>query len=113
MKVDRIKKVVKRFHLTKKARGRKPGWCKTTQAEHSTSLACFKKVRQPLGSLVESSDVWRALPLALRHKITKRTAASRLLDSGYKIQAKVDAHWRRAEEADIGRSLKEFGDLRQ
>ena len=113
MKVDRIKKVVKRFHLAKKARGRKPGWRKTTQAEDGTILACFKKVRQPLGSLVESSDVWRALPLALRHKITKRTVANRLLESGYKIQAKVEAHLRRAEEADIGRSLKDFVDVRR
>ena len=54
-----------------------------------------------------------APPLALRHKITKRTVANRLLESGYKIQAKVEAHLRRAEEADIGRGLNEFVGLRR
>ena len=55
--VDTIKTVVKRFHLPRQARGRKPGRRKTTPAEDAKILACFQKVRRPLGSLVESRDV--------------------------------------------------------
>ena len=71
--VGRIKMAVKRFHNTKKSRGRKTGWRKTTPAEDAKIFSCFQKVRLPLGSLVEARDVWKALPPALRNRITMRT----------------------------------------
>ena len=57
-----IRWVVRNFHRVRKVRGRRPGWRKTTPAEDAKIFACFRKVRRPLGSLVESQDVWKALP---------------------------------------------------
>ena len=98
--VGTIKTVVKRFHLPRQARGRKPGWRKTTPAEDANILACFQKVRRPLGSLVESRDVWKALPATLRDKVTARTVANRLREKGYTMKDKLagDDHgeqWRK------------------
>ena len=53
-----IRKVVQRFQSPRQTRGRKPGWRKTTPAEDATMLARFRKIKRPLGSLVESRDVW-------------------------------------------------------
>ena len=55
---DTIRWVVRNFHRVRKVRGRRPGWRKTTPAEDAKIFACFRKVRRPLGSLVESQDVW-------------------------------------------------------
>ena len=63
-----IRTIVRRFHLARQVRGRKKGWRKTTAAEDARIFACFQKVRRPLGSLVESQDVWKALPATLRDK---------------------------------------------
>ena len=54
MGISRVKMAVRRFHLKRQARGGKVGWRKTTPADDATILACFKKVRQPVGSLVEA-----------------------------------------------------------
>ena len=53
--------VVKRFGKKKKKRGRKVGWRKTTPKEDQEIFVAFKRIRQPLGILVEASDVWKAL----------------------------------------------------
>ena len=76
--VRTIQKVVQKFHRVRKVRGRQPGWRKTTAAEDAKILACSRKIRCPLGSLVESLDVWKALPATLRDKVTARTVANRL-----------------------------------
>ena len=89
--VGRIKMAVKRFHCEKKSRGRKTGWRKTTPAEDAKIFSCFQKVRLPLGSLVEARDVWKALPPALRNRITMRTVLNRLREKGYMMQEK---QWR-------------------
>ena len=65
-----IRNIVRKFHRARQVRGRKKGWRKTTAAEDARILACFQKVRRPLGSLVESQDVWKALPATLRDKVT-------------------------------------------
>ena len=80
---------VKRFHCEKKNRGRKTGWRKTTPAEDAKIFSCFQKVRLPLGSLVEARDVWKALPPALRNRITMRTVLNRLREKGYMMQEKL------------------------
>ena len=74
--VRTIQKVVQKFHRVRKVRGRQPGWRKTTAAEDAKILACFRKIRCPLGSLVESLDVWKALPATLRDKVTARTVCT-------------------------------------
>ena len=87
--VGRIKMAVKRFHCEKKNRGRKTGRRKTTPAEDAKIFSCFQKVRLPLGSLVEARDVWKALPPALRNRITMRTVLNRLREKGYMMQEKL------------------------
>ena len=89
MGISRVKMAVRRFHLKRQTRGRKVGWRKTTPADDAAILACFKKVRQPLGSLVEAHDVWQALPVSLRNKVTMRTVANRLRDKGFSMQDKL------------------------
>ena len=69
-------------------RGRKRGWRKTTAAEDRQVLATFQKVRQPLGSRVDSRDVFNALPDALRQKICLRTVRERLRDKGFAMGEK-------------------------
>ena len=81
-----IRTIVRRFHRARQARGRKKGWRKTTAAEDARIFSCFQKIRRPLGSLVESQDVWKALPATLRGKVTARTVANRLREKGYSIQ---------------------------
>ena len=75
MGISRVKMAVRRFHLKRQARGRKAGWRKTTPAEDATIIACFKGVHQPLGSLVEAHDVWRALPASRRLSNSPATSA--------------------------------------
>ena len=89
MGISRVKMAVRRFHLGRQTRGRKVGWRKTTPVEDATILACFKRGRQPLGSLVEAHDVWKALPASLRNKVTMRTVANRLRDKGFSMQGKL------------------------
>ena len=84
-----IRTIVRRFHLARQVRGRKKGWRKTTAAEDARIFACFQKVRRPLGSLVESQDVWKALPATLRDKVTARTVANRLREKGYSMKGKL------------------------
>ena len=72
MPAGTIRSAVKRFLAVRRVRGRKEGWRKTTPAEDAKILAAFRKVRKPLGSLVEKNDVWKALPLALREKVFAR-----------------------------------------
>lgn len=62
MPAGTIRSAVKRFLAVRRVRGRKEGWRKTTPAEDAKILAAFRKVRKPLGSLVEKNDVWKALP---------------------------------------------------
>ena len=62
MPAGTIRSAVKRFLAVRRVRGRKEGWRKTTPAEDAKILAAFRKVRKPLGSLVEKNGVWKALP---------------------------------------------------
>ena len=89
MEIGRIKMAVKHFGKKKKKRGRKVGWRKTTPKEDKEILAVFKRIRQPLGILVEASDVWKALSPRLRDKITIRTVSNRLRAKGYKMEEKL------------------------
>ena len=89
MEIGRIKMAVKRFGKKKKKRGRKVGWRKTTPKEDKEILAVFKRIRQPLGILVEASDVWKALSPRLRDKFTTRTVSKRLRAKGYKMEEKL------------------------
>ena len=57
MPVGSIRQSVRRLMASRKVRGRKVGWRKTTSAEDATIIAAFRKVRKPLGSLVERCDV--------------------------------------------------------
>ena len=100
MPAGTIRSAVKRFLVARRVRGRKEGWRKTTPAENAKILAAFRKVRKPLGSLVEKNDVWKALPLALREKVSARTVSRRLRDKGYVMEEKLtgDDHgeqWRK------------------
>ena len=81
--VNRIEKAVCRFKLKKGGakRGRKVGYRKTTAAEDQAILAAFKRVRRPLGILVEATDVWRNLEPELRSKVSVRTVRNRLGDA--------------------------------
>ena len=49
MPVGTIRQSVRRFMASRKVRGRKADWRKTTSAEDATILAAFRKVRKPLG----------------------------------------------------------------
>ena len=89
MKISRVKMAVNRFLQEKEMRGRKPGWRNTTVAEDKAILACFHRVRKPLGILVEAPDVWKGLKPALRQKVCIRTVANRLRQMGYKMENKL------------------------
>ena len=86
---DQVRWAVKHFHLKRKQRGRPAGFRKTTTLEDKTILATFFKVRQPLGSCVESRDVWNALPSPLRTKLSLRTIRNRLREKGYAMDEKL------------------------
>ena len=91
---------VRTFHLVQKSRGRKKGFRKTTPAEDRCILRAFHKVREPLGSLVESRDVWNELTPALRSKVCLRTVRNRLREKGYAMDEKragddMGEQWRR------------------
>ena len=88
-RIGAIKMAVRRFGKEKKPRGRRSGWRKTTKAEDACIIRCFKKVRQPLGALVEAPDVWRALPHDLRAKASIRTVSNRLAEHGFSMQEKA------------------------
>ena len=85
---DKVRWAVKNFHGEKSPRGRKKGWRKTTAAEDNIISQTFARVRQPLGSLVESRDVWSALPPDLRRKTCLRTVRNRLREKGYAMDEK-------------------------
>ena len=86
---SRVKMAVRRFHLKRRTRGRKAGWRKTTPAEGAAIFASFKRAHQPLGSLVEAHDVWKALPASLRSKVTMRAVSNRLREKGSSMQEKL------------------------
>lgn len=86
---DQIRHAVNRFGQKRKSRGRPKGTRKTNQAEDKTILSTFFKVRQPLGSCVESRDVWNALPAGLRKKMCLRTVRDRLREKGYAMDDKL------------------------
>ena len=67
--IKTIASVVHRFGNERTQRGRKEGWRKTTRSEDAQILKAFCKVRKPLGSLTESTDVWKALKPELRGKV--------------------------------------------
>ena len=89
LRPDQVRMAVKRFHLKQKPRGRPQGFRKTTPAEDKTILSTFFKVRQPLGSSVESRDVWNALSATLREKVCLRTIRNRLREKGYTMDEKL------------------------
>lgn len=99
-----VKWQAKNFGKEVGRRGRKTGWRKTSPAEDKTILATFQKVRLPLGSAVESGDVFNALPDALRQKVSARTVRERLRERGFEmgekkaVDDKGDA-WRKRREA--------------
>ena len=71
-------------------------------------MAAFARVRKPLGVLVEKADVWRALRVGLRNKISIRTVGNRLAEKGYTMQEKLARDdqgeaWRRARIQWCGR----------
>lgn len=86
---DQVRMSVKRFCLKRKSRGRPKGFRKTLPTEDETILKTFFKVRQPLGKLVESRDVWSALPATLRNKVCLRTVRNRLREKGYTMDDKL------------------------
>ena len=83
-----VKWQAKNFGKQALPRGRKHGWRKTTAAEDKEVLATFHKVRQPMGSAVDSRDVFNALPDALRQKICLRTVRERLREKGFAMSEK-------------------------
>ena len=89
LNADQVRMAVKKFHLKRKPRGRQKGFRKTTPEENNTILSTFFKVRQPLGRLVESRDVWNALPVGLREKVCLRTIRNRLREKGYAMDEKL------------------------
>ena len=68
MPAGTIRSAVKRFLAVRRVRGRKEGWRKTTPAEDAKILAAFRKVRKPLGSLVEKNDVSRNVAVVSRRR---------------------------------------------
>lgn len=113
-KVGTVHKAVKTFHQEAATRGRKLGYRKTTPAEDKTMLSAFHKVRQPCGSGVTYTDVWRALPDPLRAKVSVKTVQSRLADKGYSLEDKLAADdkglaWRKRRLAfcDVHRDKSE------
>ena len=99
LKVDAVKKAVRRFHKRKSKRGRPTGWRKTTPLEDKCVLKSFFRVRRPLGSAVNSREVHSALPDPLRRRICQKTVANRLAEKGYTSQEKPsvddgDKQWR-------------------
>lgn len=51
-------------------------------------MRTFFKIRQPLGSSVESRDVWNELPLHFKSKVCLRTVRNRLREKGYVMDEK-------------------------
>ena len=85
---QKVFRAVRGFHKKRGARSRAQGWRKTTPKEDEKILKTFFKVRKPLGSAVESRDVWDDLPAGLRRKICLRTVRDRLRQKGYVMDGK-------------------------
>ena len=87
---DAVRKCVLGWRSVRKARGRKKGWRKTTQAEGKQIIASFHRARRPLGSKVTSRDVAVGLSPQLRAKVTRRTIRNRLAEVGFKPETKLE-----------------------
>ena len=78
----------KQFEEEKEQRGRRVGDKKTTKAEDREILKKFKFLR-PAGHGIDSRRLHRALPVAIRRKIGRRTVIRRLADQGIKPRTKI------------------------
>ena len=83
-----VLKAAKEFKEEKERRGRRAGDKKTTKREDREILKKFKFLRPP-GHGIDSRKLHRALPVAIRRKISRRTVIRRLADKGYKPQVKI------------------------
>ena len=76
--VERVRQSVRRFMNKRSQRGRPEGSKKTTSEEDKEILSTFYRIRKPLGKLVESPDVWRAMPRRMRNKVLPASCKCRL-----------------------------------
>ena len=83
-----VSTAAKQFKQEKEQRGRRVGDKKTTAAEDREILKKFKVLRPP-GHAIDSRKLHRALPVALRRKISRRTVVRRLADKGIKPRTKI------------------------
>ena len=84
-----VYKAVAEFRTIKRARGRRAGWRKTTKDEDKIIMSTFHKLRPP-GHGVTARGLHRALPLALKRKVSPRTLRNRLAAKGYRPQRKLE-----------------------
>ena len=83
-----VGEAARQFRAEKERRGRKAGEKKTTAAEDREILKKFKFLLPP-GHGIDSRRLHRALPVAIRRKISRRTVIRRLEAKGIKPREKI------------------------
>ena len=86
--LEAVRVAAKEFGAEREKRGRKKGDKKTTAADCREIMKKFKILRPP-GHGIDSRRLHRALPVALRRKISRKTVIRRLADKGIKPRQKI------------------------
>ena len=93
-----VYKAAVEFRMIKRARGCRAGWRKPTKDEGKLIMSTLHKLRPP-GHGVTASGLHRALPLALKRKVSPRALRNRLAAKGYRPK-------RELEKADLNISCR-------
>jgi transposase len=122
-----VSEAAKQFKVEKAKRGRRKGDRKTTAAEDRAILKKFKVLRPP-GHGIDSRKLHRALPVAIRRKVSRKTVIRRLADKGIKPREKIRKsdhsvalckrrvdfalRYQHKSDADWSRDLQAVGDIK-
>ena len=126
--IQGVRAAAKQFKEEKERGGRRKGDKKTTAREDREILKKFKFLRPP-GHGIDSRKLHRALPVAIRRKISRRTVIRRLEDKGIKPREKIRksdhdvslckrrldfaVRYQHKTEADWARDLQAVGDIKE
>ena len=84
-----VYKAAAEFRMIKRARGCRAGWRKPTKDEGKLIMSTLHKLRPP-GHGVTASGLHRALPLALKRKVSPRALRNRLAAKGYRPKRELE-----------------------
>ena len=125
--ISAVEEAAKQYKAEKEKRGRRAGDKKTTAREDREIMNKFKFLRPP-GHGIDSRKLHRALPVAIRRKISRRTVIRRLADKGITPQTKIRKsdhdvalckrrvafarRYQHKSEAEWARDLQAVGDMK-